>query len=191
VSDCFGAALWSLDYAFYAAQTNISRLYFHQGAGWKYSAWNPVAQFNISAGVKGPYYSWLLSATALSGGNKQVEMLVSNSTFTAYAIYVAAAGSADQKSKLESILLLNLNVWSATADPAQRPYVRVNLPKNLATSATRAKRLTAPGADTYSNVTWANQTISVGGHVKGNQVQEKVVNNTVLIGASEALLIKL
>lgn len=37
VSDTAGAALWGLDYAFYAAQMGVERLYFHQGIGYKYN----------------------------------------------------------------------------------------------------------------------------------------------------------
>jgi hypothetical protein len=37
VSNTAGAALWGLDYALFAAQLGITRLYFHQGIGYKYN----------------------------------------------------------------------------------------------------------------------------------------------------------
>ena len=37
VSNVAGAALWGLDYALFAGQLGIARLYFHQGIGYKYN----------------------------------------------------------------------------------------------------------------------------------------------------------
>lgn len=37
VSNTAGAALWGLDYALLAGQLGITRLYFHQGIGYKYN----------------------------------------------------------------------------------------------------------------------------------------------------------
>jgi hypothetical protein len=37
VSNTAGAALWALDYALLAGQLGITRLYFHQGIGYKYN----------------------------------------------------------------------------------------------------------------------------------------------------------
>jgi hypothetical protein len=37
VSNTAGAALWGLDYALFAGQLGITRLYFHQGIGYKYN----------------------------------------------------------------------------------------------------------------------------------------------------------
>lgn len=38
VSDTAAAALWGLDYALFAGQLGIARLYFHQGIGYKYNS---------------------------------------------------------------------------------------------------------------------------------------------------------
>jgi hypothetical protein len=37
VSNTAGATLWGLDYALWAGQLGITRLYFHQGIGYKYN----------------------------------------------------------------------------------------------------------------------------------------------------------
>lgn len=37
VSNTAGAALWALDYALFASQLGINRVYFHQGIGYKYN----------------------------------------------------------------------------------------------------------------------------------------------------------
>ena len=37
VSNAAGAALWGLDYALFAGQLGVDRLYFHQGIGYKYN----------------------------------------------------------------------------------------------------------------------------------------------------------
>ena len=37
VSNTAGAALWALDYTLYASQIGISRVFFHEGIGFKYN----------------------------------------------------------------------------------------------------------------------------------------------------------
>lgn len=167
----------------YSATTNISRLYFHQGTGWKYSAWNPVQVNSISAGVKGPYYSWLFTAAALHGGDKKVEILVGNQTFTAYAIYAC--------DRLESIVAINLEAWSVGQGETNRTGVEVRLPEGFYSRSATVKRLTAPGVDVYWGITFAEQGVDVDGKINGTETVERLENGQVTVAASEAVLITL
>lgn len=44
VSDTLAAALWMIDYVLTSATFGMERLFFHNGVGYPYSAWQPVQQ---------------------------------------------------------------------------------------------------------------------------------------------------
>lgn len=139
--------------------------------------------FNISAGVKGPYYSWLFTATALLGGDKKVEPLVEEQTFTVYAIYDCES--------LESIVAINLEAWSVEQGSANRTAVDLELPKGICSGSSSLKRLTAPGVDVYWGITFAGQGVDIYGRINGTETVERVENGRVTVAASEAVLILL
>lgn len=176
MSDRFGAALWSINYVLYSATSDINRLYFHQGTGWKYSAWLPVSVNSLGSGVRGAYYSWLFTATALSGGGKQVEVISQSEFFTAYAIY--------NSGKLESIVAINLEAYY---QGDTRSKIALKLPSHFADAT--VKRLTAPAVDVYWGVTFAGQGVDSSGKINGTLSNEDVKGLTVGLGASEAVLI--
>ncbi|KAF7536701.1 hypothetical protein G7054_g4302 [Neopestalotiopsis clavispora] len=187
VSDTFGAALWAVDYVLYAATTNITKLYFHQGTGWKYSAWTPVEAFGYPAGVQGTYFSWLFTAKALRGGHKQVELLYSNKTFVAYGIY--KNGCSSSEASLESIVAINLQAWKAGQDPATRPVTYVDIPEDLNATSAKVRRLTAPGANVKWGITFDSQGVDTDGTLNGTAKSEKISDARVGVAASEAVLI--
>ncbi|KAF7538842.1 hypothetical protein G7054_g2573 [Neopestalotiopsis clavispora] len=179
VSDRYGAALWSINYVLYSATSQINRLFFHQGTGWKYSAWNPVQINSIPAGVKGAYFSWLVTATALSGGGKQVELLHEEEFLVAYAIY--ADGD------LESIIAINLAPFSSGDE--ERGEVAIKLPSGFEDA--QVTRLTAPFVDQNWGITWGGQGVDTEGVLNGTAVTETVEGLTVGLFAGEAVLISL
>lgn len=195
----FASALWTVDYIMYSAQTNISRVYLHQGNGWKYSAWNPYDAFGIAGGVKGSYYSYLFSAVALSGSDKQVEILHSDQRFVAYGIYAGGCSTHSQGSrrpgrrgKLQSIVAVNLQAWSKEDPQSERPSVTIDLSRSLRPfSRATVQRLTAPGADSLEEISFRGQTVAEDGKLKGHMKTERVVNGRVAVAASEAVLITL
>ncbi|ETS83219.1 hypothetical protein PFICI_05095 [Pestalotiopsis fici W106-1] len=187
VSDTFGAALWAVDYVLYAATTNITKLYFHQGTGWKYSAWSPVEAFGFPAGVQGTYFSWLFTAKALKGGHKQFEVLYSNQTFVAYGIY--KNGCSSSKANLESIAAINLQAWDASEDSADRPVIYVDIPESLNATSAKVRRLTAPGANVKWGITFDSQGVDTDGTINGTAKSEKISDGRVGVAASEAVLI--
>ena len=87
VSDIYAATPWMVDYVSHAAQSQISRLYMHQGSGWRYWTWNPVTLFDFDAGVLSIYYWLIFTATELSGGGKQVKLLIEQNHLVAYVVY--------------------------------------------------------------------------------------------------------
>jgi hypothetical protein len=185
------AALWSLDYTFYCAQTNISRLYFHQGTGWKYSAWNPVDAFNVTAGVKGPYSSWLLSAKALSGGNKMIEQILADDTLTAYAVFDAGDGDNDlDDTSLTSLVIINMDNYE-TDDGVNRTYVEVFISDDLVSDESRVLRLSGPGSDVFWGITFAGQGVDTIGNLNGTYYESPLDEGKVLVGQTEVALVLL
>lgn len=182
----FAAAIWSVDYVLYVATLEVSRIYFHQGTPYRYSAWQPIDINSTSLARPYPlYYGNLFTSTALAGGNKQVDILVNSTYFTVYAIYEAS----EREQRLDSIAVVNLNMWNSTEPAAERPYNAVELPEWLDCSRAKVRRLTAPGVEIATNITWAGQYVESDGNIVGREVTEDVQDGKVLVGAGEAVLI--
>ncbi|KAH8801732.1 hypothetical protein F5884DRAFT_889825 [Xylogone sp. PMI_703] len=187
ISDVYAAALWSVDYTLYVSTLKVSRIYYHMGTPYRYSPWQPIAINSTAAHVKSLYYGNLFTSTALAGGNKQVSILVNETSFTAYGIYDAS--SHHSKSRLNSIALVNLEMWNSTQLAAKRPYTAVHLPKQF--SKAQVRRLTSPGVEIAEGTTFAGQHIDENAKIVGKQVIERVEDRTVLVGAGEAVLVSL
>lgn len=172
-----------IDYIFYTATSSVSRLYFHQGTGWKYSAWLPIKVNSLAAGVKGPYNAYLFAATALQGGGKQVDILLAGERLTAYAVYNDARS-------LESIVIVNMNQWNSTQSQLDRPSQTFLFPLGLLSSQSTLRRLTAPGVDSpNANITWAGQWVNDTGVIQGRESIESVSRCGVVVKSSEAVLV--
>lgn len=163
------------------------------GTPYRYSAWQPIDINSTTAHPKALYYGNLFTSTALAGGGKQVEILVNETSFTAYGIYSAVEGDHNSTAKLKELVLVNLNIWNSTQPAGDRPYTAVKLPLDslgLKAQTATVRRLTAPGAETASNITWAGKSVGMDGTITGKEIVEGVGDeNTVLIGASEAVLV--
>jgi Glycosyl hydrolase family 79 C-terminal beta domain len=185
ISDVFGAALWSIDYVLYVATLHVSRIYFHMGTPYRYSAWQPITDNGTAAHPKALYYGNLFTSTALAGGNKQVTLLVNETHLTSYGIYDAC----EEGAKLTGVAVINLNMWNSTQPAGQRPYTEVNLPSEFQGRDLSIRRLTAPGVELTGNITFAGRSVALNGDIVGDEVLERVVDGKVLVGESEALLI--
>ncbi|KAH8655350.1 hypothetical protein BX600DRAFT_439863 [Xylariales sp. PMI_506] len=168
----------------YAASLNVSGMYFHMGTGYDYAAWQAATYETMLPGPRPLYYGHLAIASALAGGSKQVRVLANETSFSAYAIY--NSGSASQ---IDHVVILNLEVYDSTAGGA-RSSAQVKLPSDVPASVT-VRRLTAPGAETANNITWAGQTLGSTGDLLGAVVVETLSNGTINIAASEAVLISI
>ncbi|KAG8168393.1 hypothetical protein KVR01_001142 [Diaporthe batatas] len=210
VSDAFASALWAVDYVLYVATLRISRLHFHMGTAYRYSPWQPITVNGTAPFAKPLYYGNLFTASALSGGNKQVQILLNETSLTAYAVFDAgssgsdiatAQGSASVQQKLTSLVLLNLNIYNSTFT-TPRPYTSFDftLPAgagnvSIRSSDVQVYRLTAPGVEVASNVTFAGQYVdNSSGVLIGERAVEEVEDlgngeARVRVGDGEALLI--
>jgi hypothetical protein len=181
ISDVMASAVWAVDYVMYLSSLKVSRVHFHMGTRYRYSPWQPIFYNDTDAHVKPMYYGNLFHAAVFAGGNKQTEVLVNETNFGAYAVYSSGT--------LESIVAVNLNMWNATFNPVQRPYTALTLPKDWENA--KVSRLTSPGVDIAANITFAGQYVDENARIVGKKRYDNVVAGKVLVGAGEAVLIKL
>lgn len=191
VSDVFAEALWSVDYIMYLASLKVDRVHFHMGTPYRYSPWQPINYLNKTAQVKPLYYGNLMTARAFAGGNKQVEVLVNETLFGAYAVYDAGKGEGKcgGGATPESVVVTNVAMWNSTQPEGQRPYTKVQLPVEF--SHGKVRRLTSPGVDIAENITFAGQWVDDQGYIHGDEVLEDVQDGSVDVGAGEAVLISI
>lgn len=190
VSDVFGAAVWSVDYALYAASLNVSSMYWHMGTGYRYSAWQATQNGTTSPGPRPLYYGNWLVATALGNSDAQVVPIINTTSFAGYAIY----SSNRHRPELKSIVLVNMEVFNSTSISAtQRPSIDFALPTNLAGKNSKAsvQRLTASGAEARDGISFAGRTVALDGTIGGYKSKEWVSNGVVNVKASEVVLISI
>lgn len=167
------------------ATINISRVFFHQGTIFAYSAWQPIDVNSTSLHHVMPlYYGNLFTAAAFAGGDKQVELLVNETYFVAYGLYTQ---SLNGTAKLTQFVVVNTNAYDPSITNGVRPYISVQLPSEF--EGGQVKRLTAPSVYERTAITFGGQSVDNNGQITGAEDIERVQAGQVSIGNSEALLI--
>ena len=190
VSDVFGAAVWSIDYALYAASLNVSNMYWHMGTGYRYSACQATQNGTTAPGPRPLYYGNWFTAAALGDSDAQVVPIVNTTSLAGYAIYSGKR----HRSELKSVVLVNMDVFNSTSTPAsQRSSVDFVLPEQLGGKNCKAtvRRLTAAGAEVRDGIAFAGRTVALDGTLSGYEFKERVNSGVVSLKASEAVLITL
>lgn len=189
-SDVFGAAVWSVDYALYAASLNVSNIYWHMGTGYRYSAWQATQNGTTIPGPRPLYYGNWLTATALGDSDAQVVPIVNTTSLSGYAIY----SSKRHRTELKSLVLVNMEVFNSTSTPStQRSSVDFALPTKFGGKNSKAsvRRLTAAGAEVKDGIVFAGRTITLDGTISGYEMKERVANGMVNVKASEVVVISM
>jgi hypothetical protein len=190
VSDVFGAAVWSVDYALYSASLNISNINWHMGTGYRYAAWQATQNGTTTPGPRPLYYGNWFVATALGDSEAQVVPIVNTTSLAGYAVY----SSRRHRSELKSVVLVNMDVYNSTSTPAaQRPSVQFTMPQKLGgeNCKTSVRRLTAAGAEVQEGIAFAGRTVALDGAIVGRETKERIVDGVVNVKASEVVLITL
>ncbi|KAL9714254.1 hypothetical protein Ac2012v2_002564 [Leucoagaricus gongylophorus] len=179
VSNTAGAALWSLDYALFATQVPVTRVFFHEGIGFKYNFFQPstLTRSTIDATplpnplpphVQPQYYAAIIAAEAIgsSGNTRMVELAITDSSITGYAFY--------ENSRLARAVFINLHAFLSTSSSRGRTHIDLTLVNGSAGSAT-LKRLAIKHADDTTDLTWGGQTYETDdGKVRGSVETEQV-----------------
>ncbi|KDR71209.1 hypothetical protein GALMADRAFT_75264 [Galerina marginata CBS 339.88] len=196
VSNAAGAAIWALDYALYAPQIGISRLFFHGGIGFKYNLIQPVTLTRstltgldlsppLAPHIQAQYYTAIIIAEAIgkSSSTRSIELSISDSRTSGYAFYVG--------NKLTRVVLMNSVAYLSTSSTRGSIQVSLSLTGSGAPTKMTIKRLFIPHADLGSGVTWGGQTYETStGRVSGTlQTTTVDVSAGVSIQDSEAVLL--
>ncbi|PMD28948.1 glycoside hydrolase family 79 protein [Hyaloscypha variabilis F] len=184
VSPLFGASLWTMDYMLQATVFGIKRVYYHHGTVGEcfYCFWG---RYDMGA----PYYGAYAAAAAVAGASSIVSLDTGNSSVGGYAVF-------DGNGSPLRVLLLNSVFYDGSGVRGNQSFVL----EGLSGEGVRAKRLTAPSANSrvdqggnpsFGGQMFANETCVV----EGEEVWESsdVVDGqaTLVVGASEALLVYL
>ncbi|KDR82276.1 hypothetical protein GALMADRAFT_58958 [Galerina marginata CBS 339.88] len=197
VSNTAGAAIWALDYVLFAPQIGISRVFLHQGVGYKYSMIQPVALTRspldgttlatpLPAHIQPQYHAALIIAEAIgrSGNTRAIELSVDDSRTSAYAFY--------NGKKLARVLLINSDAFlTTTTTPRTSTQISLGITGSGAPKKMTVKRLSIPFADSTSGLTWGGQTYETSnGKVSGTLKTTTVdVSAGVSIQQTEVILL--
>ncbi|KAF2096599.1 hypothetical protein NA57DRAFT_67284 [Rhizodiscina lignyota] len=188
----FGSALWLADYMLYGMTLNIRRMNIQLSTGFDYTSWRPVEYFGAPPAVLPPYYAQVFVADVIGAPD---DVRISNldlgpDLLSAYTVFSA------NSEKIAKAVLVNLEEWNTTTTyPSPSTQVQLLTPiKGL----WRIEKLTAPGAESLANITWAGTSWTY----ESNGLPIQVADTTeyvhsmkgvldVRIRASEALLLTL
>ncbi|RPD70303.1 glycoside hydrolase family 79 protein [Lentinus tigrinus ALCF2SS1-7] len=207
VSNTAGAALWTIDYTLQAATLGVKELFFHEGIGYKYNFFQPVAlnrstidgselDSPLASHIQPGYYGGLVINTFVgkTGSAKIVELDVDDENVAGYAAY--------EYGRLARAVFINLHSWLASNTGA-RPSVHIDLDFAFAKGAQSeanefwsrkavAKRLAIEHADDTENLKWAGQSYETNdARPKGRIVLERVVlSEGIDLRSTEAVLVE-
>jgi len=164
VSNTAGAALWTLDYLLFATQLNISRVFFHDGIGFKYNLIQPITLTRSTLDgsilstpllphIQPQYYAAIIAAEAIgnSGNTRVVELNITDTRISGYAFY--------QGTQLTKAILINsLAFFTTTTTPRPSTHVDLGFVGGTVPLKMNVKRLFVPHADDTSGLTWGGQT---------------------------------
>ncbi|KAJ3510881.1 hypothetical protein NLJ89_g4418 [Agrocybe chaxingu] len=200
VSNTAGAALWTLDYLLFATQIGISRVFFHEGIGFKYNLIQPATLTRsildgsplpspLAPHIQPQYYAAIIAAEAIgsTGTTRAVELTISHSRVAGYAFYEGGT--------LVRALLINSQAFFV--GDTQRESIHVDLgflPTGANPRLPRTmdvKRLSIPHAEDTTGLRWGGQTYEtsdarVSGELKVDRID---IANGVDIQGTEAVLL--
>ncbi|KAF5334551.1 hypothetical protein D9758_015776 [Tetrapyrgos nigripes] len=147
LSNVAGAALWALDYALFAAQMGVRRVFFHEGVGYKYNLIQPTTLTRspvdgstlpspLPPHIQPPYYAAIIAAEAignnsrLGDGTRLVELALGNSAnlsaYTFFEDFEDESGSGEStrsRSRLARAVFINLEVFSSSMEKRTSVHV--------------------------------------------------------------------
>ncbi|KAK1234977.1 hypothetical protein PQX77_001811 [Marasmius sp. AFHP31] len=197
VSNTAGAALWTLDYALFARTINITKVFFHEGIGYKYNLIQPATlNRSIIDGsdlpkplpphVQPQYYAAIIAAEAIgnSGKTQISEIPIDNIRIAGYGFY--------EDGKLVRAVFINSQAFSKE-NGETRPSIHLDFDVTGSDGPTdmTVKRLAIGHAEDTSGLTWGGQSYETpDGRASGEASLETVsVTDGLDLASTEAVLI--
>ena len=158
ITDVFGCALWALDFFMYAATINVSHVLMHMTDLGNQSAWQPITIGDIAPWVRPVYYGHIVTSTLIGPNNDTTiaEIDIRSQQLQDYAgrvsSYVVYRGDT-----IYATVLINMKEFnqSMTANDSTAINFTINIPPAYAGNNLTVFKLSAPGADSFKEVTWA------------------------------------
>ncbi|KAJ6607350.1 glycoside hydrolase family 79 protein [Mycena sp. CBHHK59/15] len=192
VSNVAGAALWALDYALFAPQIGISKVFFHVGVGFKYSLIQPVAlNRSILDGSDLPsplpphptYYAAIIASELIGSRNAQVaEIAVNDTRVAGYAAF--------ERGSLVRAVFINSQAFLQGDTNRTSTHLDLDF-VGKGPRVMSIKRLAIGYADDASGLTWGGQTYETSsGRAEGKLCLEtKPVHEGLDISETEVVLL--
>ncbi|KAL0956238.1 hypothetical protein HGRIS_002392 [Hohenbuehelia grisea] len=198
ISNTAGAALWALDYLLYAGKLGVSRVYFHQGIGYKYNAIQPVHLYRSTINgepfmppqpphIQPMYYAAAIASEAIgpTGATTIIELDIDHPFLAGYAFF-------ERGTLVRAILINSHAFW---AGDVEREEVRLQLrsthdhwlrPKNMV-----VKRLYMRGVNETTGLRWGGQTYETRSGKIGGRLRTELlpVEEDLVIRQSEAIML--
>ncbi|KAJ7363940.1 glycoside hydrolase family 79 protein [Mycena albidolilacea] len=198
VSNTAGAALWTLDYALFSSQLGISKVFFHEGIGYKYNLIQPETLTRstldgsplatpLKPHVQPQYYAAIITAEAIgdSGQTQALEININDARIAGYAFY--ENGALKRAVFINSLAFLKSTTTNRTSTHLALTF------SGTGTKPTTfsVKRLVIGHADDGSGLTWGGQTYETAdARVGGTATSETgTVAAGIDIPATQAILV--
>jgi hypothetical protein len=148
--------LWTLNFFLYAASIGISSVQMHMTDNSNASAWQPIPMYGRETSfVRPQYYAHAAVAQVIGNGNgtTQISSLKTSNVGAAYdgriRVYTAYANN-----NLQAVVLINSKESNSSVDAKSSFSFNLNLGSANANKDVYLSYLTAPGAESQSEVTW-------------------------------------
>jgi hypothetical protein len=154
VSDTFGASLWTLNFFLYAASLGISSVQMHMTDNSNASAWQPIPMYGHDTSfVRPQYYAHAAVAQLVGNGNgtTQISAIKTNPS-SAYKGRIRMY-STYANNNLQSVVMINSKEVNSSSAMGSHTF-NLNLGSANANKDVYLSYLTAPGAESQSEVTW-------------------------------------
>ena len=180
ITNTFGAALWTLNFFFYAATLNISTVQLHMTDNSNASAWQPVKRYNRDPFVRPLYYGYAAFDQVIGPScNAQVAQVRPDNYPGGYKGY-AKVYSVYQGGDFASLVAINAKMANTTEQNKASLSVELSLPSTLAGKTLHLAYLTNDGADATKDTLWNGISFEQSGNGKPTQVHDD--DKTVKIG---------
>lgn len=182
VSNVASSAVWALDYLLYSAQIGISRVYFHQGVGYKFNFLQPTSLTRSPLDnsplsppsqphIEPSYYAAIIAAEAIGSSSQThvVEIPISDDHISGYAFYVGT--------ELTKAVFINSNLHLKSEKARSRTRINIQL-EGASTGQAKIKRLFVPSSDATEGLTWGGLSFETADALPRGTAAEEVLELT-------------
>jgi hypothetical protein len=155
VSDTFGASLWTLNFFLYAASLGISSVQMHMTDNSNASAWQPIPMYGHETSfVRPQYYAHAAVAQIIGNGNgtTQISALKTSNVGSGYTGRIRSY-AAYANDKIQAVVMINSKEANSSSSKGSFTF-NLNLGSANANKDVYLSYLTAPGAESQTEVTW-------------------------------------